>query len=160
MAHSFLSLIIIVEKTPIQVEYLYGNSYKILLSKFIPRLFWKNKPTDDYANYAGRRYEVLHQQDLKTSWNFPILNEAYANFGYLGVSIIMFFLGILVRILTNLFSISNFKNYESYIGVYICSTTFFWEPHLSLVFGGIHLVIIFLYVSCIFYNLLIKKINA
>ncbi len=91
LAHSFFSLLIIVDKTPSQIEYLYGNSYKILLSKFIPRIFWKNKPTDDYANYAGRRYQVLNQQDLNTSWNFPILNEAYANFGYFGVAIVMFF---------------------------------------------------------------------
>ena len=158
MAHSFFSLLIIVDKTPSQIEYLYGNSYKILLSKFIPRIFWKNKPTDDYANYAGRRYQVLNQQDLNTSWNFPILNEAYANFGYFGVAIVMFFLGILIRILSNLFSISNFKNFESFIGVYICSAVFFWEPHLSLVFGGLHLVILFLYAITIFFSLIIKKI--
>ena len=70
----------------------------------------------------------------------------------------MLSLGILVRILTNLFSINNFNNFESFIGVYICSTAFFWEPHLSLVFGGLHLVILFLYVITIFFSLIIKKI--
>ena len=63
-------------------------------------------------------------KDYSTSWNL-ILNEAFANFGFLGVLIVMFVLGIFVRILTNLFSINNFNNFESFIGIYICSKTFF-----------------------------------
>lgn len=158
ITHSYISLLKIVEKSPDQVPFYYGETYKILLTKFIPRIFWEDKPSDEYANAAGRRYDVLGKDDRNTSWNFPILNETYANYGFYGVFFIMLSLGILVRILTNLFSINNFNNFESFIGVYICSTAFFWEPHLSLVFGGLHLVILFLYAITIFFSLIIKKI--
>ena len=145
LAHPFSSLIIITKKTPNEIPYWKGDTYKILLSKFVPRIFWKAKPSDDIANLAGRRYLVLSQNDFNTSWNLPIFNEAYANFGITGVFIIMFVLGIFVRLLTNLTSIKNFKSIETYIGIYICSKTFFWEPHLSIVYGGILYVIVFFY---------------
>ena len=125
----------------------------------MPRIFWNDKPSDDIANLTGRRYLVLSQNDFKTSWNLPIFNEAYANFGIIGIFTIMFTLGIIVRILTNLTSIENFKSLETYIGIYICSKTFFWEPHLSLVYGGILNVIIFLYLISIIYKLIIQKVK-
>ena len=159
LAHPFSSLIIITKKTPNEIPYWKGDTYKILLSKFVPRIFWKAKPSDDIANLAGRRYLVLSQNDFNTSWNLPIFNEAYANFGITGVFIIMFVLGIFVRLLTNLTSIMNFKSIETYIGIYICSKTFFWEPHLSLVYGGILYVIVFLYLISIIYKLIIQKVE-
>ena len=158
VSHSFSSLLIIVEKSPEEIPYYKGETYKILLTKIVPRILWKNKPSDEYANSTGRRYEVLGQEDYSTSWNLPILNEAFANFGFLGVLIVMFVLGIFVRILTNLFSINNFNNFESFICIYICSKTFFWEPHLSLVFGGLHFVIIFLYIITILFSVTVKNI--
>ena len=159
LAHPFSSLLIISKKTPNEIPYWNGYTYKILLSKFVPRIFWNDKPSDDIANLTGRRYLVLSQNDFKTSWNLPIFNEAYANFGIIGIFMIMFTLGIFVRILTNLTSFGNFKSLETYIGIYICSKTFFWEPHLSLVYGGILNVIIFLYLISIIYKLIIQKVE-
>ena len=63
----------------------------------MPRIFWEDKPSDEYANSAGRRYDVLGKDDRNTSWNFPILNETYANYGFYGVFIIMLSLGIFVN---------------------------------------------------------------
>ncbi len=156
LAHSFSSLIILVEKTPSSINYFKGETYKILLSKLIPRVIWNEKPSDTIANYIGRKYHVLDNKDNSTSWNLPIINEAYINFGIYGVILISFLLGILVRIFTVIFSINNFKNAETHIGVYLCCSTFFWEPHLSLVYGGIYYPIIFLY---FFMSMLIYILN-
>lgn len=145
LAHSFSSLVILVEKTPSSISYLKGETYKILLSKFIPRILWNDKPSDETANYIGKKYQVLNTEDNSTSWNLPIINEAYINFGIYGVVLVSFLLGLLVRFFTEIFSINNFKNIESHIGVYLCCSTFFWESHLSLVYGGIYYPIIFLY---------------
>jgi len=160
IAHSFMSLYIIVDKTPNNIPYWKGETYKIIYSKFIPRIFWPNKPSDNTGNIAGKRYEMIPVSDFHTSWNFPILNESYANYGFMGVIIVTFFLGILVRLLTNLFSVNNFNNLESHIGIYICCTTFFWEPHLSLVYGGLYFPIIFLYILSSFYKYLIIYLKA
>jgi hypothetical protein len=155
-----MSLYIIVVKTPNNIPYWKGETYKIIYSKFIPRIFWPNKPSDITGNIAGKRYEMISVSDFRTSWNFPILNESYANYGFMGVIIVTFFLGILVRLLTNLFSVNNFNNLESHIGIYICCTTFFWESHLSLVYGGLYFPIIFLYILSSFYKYLIIYLKA
>ena len=85
VVHNYQSLIIINDQheftnfdTP--ALYLNGSTYKILLSKLIPRIFWKNKPSDTSGNEMGRYYNMLIPSDLKTSWNFPVLNEFYGNF--------------------------------------------------------------------------------
>ena len=156
LGHSFNSLLILVEKTPSEIGYINGETYVILISKLIPRIIWKNKPSDTSGNSIGKKYKVLHKGDYGTSWNVPIINEAYINFGYSGVIFIMLILGILIRFFTNFFSNKNFKNFETHIGICICSTTFFWESHLSLVYGGIHYQILFLYIIIISYFLFLK----
>ena len=74
LGHSFNSLLILVEKTPSEIGYLKGETYVILISKFIPRIIWKNKPSDTLANKIGKKYDVLNKDDYGTSWNVPILN--------------------------------------------------------------------------------------
>ena len=60
--HSYESLIIVSSKTPSEVDFWKGESYKILASKIIPRIFWKNKPSDELGNaFGGRDHTtVLH----------------------------------------------------------------------------------------------------
>ena len=70
LAHSFSSLIILVEKTPSSINYLKGETYIILLSKLIPRVIWNEKPSDKIANYIGRKYRVLNNEDNSTSGIF------------------------------------------------------------------------------------------
>ncbi len=159
LSHSFSSLYILANKTPEEIGYLNGETYSILIAKLIPRIFWANKPNDDLANRIGRKYGVLNEKDYGTSWNLPIINEAYINFGYSGVIFIMVILGLLVRSFTNFFSNKSFKSLESHIGIYVCCSTFFWESHLSLTYGGIYYPILFLYVSSISYYLLLKIFN-
>ena len=156
IAHSFSSLYTLANKTPEEIGYLNGETYSILIAKLIPRIFWANKPNDDLANRIGRKYGVLNEKDYGTSWNLPIINEAYINFGYSGVIFIMVILGLLVRSFTNFFSNKSFKSLESHIGIYVCCSTFFWESHLSITYGGIYYPILFLYVSGISYFLLLK----
>jgi len=159
LGHSFNSLLILVEKTPSEIQYINGETYVILISKLIPRIIWRNKPSDTSGNMIGKKYKVLNKGDDATSWNVPIINEAYINFGYSGVIFIMLILGIFIRFFTNFFSNKNFKNFETHIGICICSTTFFWETHLSLVYGGIYYQIIFLYIVIISYFLFLKLLK-
>jgi len=156
LSHSFSSLYTLANKTPEEIGYLNGETYSILIAKLIPRIFWANKPNDDLANRIGRKYGVLNEKDYGTSWNLPIINEAYINFGYSGIIFIMFILGLLVRSFTNFFSNKSFKNLESHIGIYVCCTTSFWESHISITYGGIHYQILFLYALGISYFVLLK----
>ena len=83
--HSINSLNIISKLTPEIIPFYQGQSYETIYTKFIPRDFWKNKPNDNQGNFWGHRYRVLNPSDNVTSWNLPVLNEFYVNFGMLGV---------------------------------------------------------------------------
>ena len=127
------------------VPYWNGYTYKILTSKLVPRLFWKNKPSDTLGNEFGHRYNKLHNDDnknidLTTSWNMPVLNEFYVNFGKKGVLLGMLIIGIIFGFLTKFSNFQNMKNVESVIIFYLFIPLFFLESHLSLLIGAIRIV--------------------
>ncbi len=107
--HSFESLVIVTSKTPNEIDYWNGYSYKILASKLIPRVFWKEKPSDTLGNEFAHRYKIVDKSDRHTSWNMPVLNEFYVNFGLKGVTFGMFFLGFFFSVLSKFFSINKKK---------------------------------------------------
>ena len=153
--HSYDSLVIVISQSPEKVDFWRGESYKILSSKIIPRIFWKDKPSDTLANTYGHRYGVLNKDDFNTSWNMPVLNEFYLNFGIPGVSIGMFLLGILFRFFSTYLSIKT-NNIEKIISFFILVPLFFLEIHLSLLFGAVLQSYIFLIVFYIIYKKIFK----
>lgn len=135
--HSFESLVIITSKTPNEIDHWKGYSYKILASKLIPRVFWKEKPSDTLGNEFGRRYEIIAETDKHTSWNMPVLNEFYVNFGLKGVIFGMFLMGFFFSLISKFFSINKKKNIEGVIVFYFFIPLFYLESHLSLLVGAI-----------------------
>lgn len=142
--HSAESLIIVTKNTPDKISYLNGKSYKILLSKIVPRIIWKNKPSDQFGNEFGRRYNVLIKTDYSTSWNVPVLNEFYANFGTKGVMIGMFTIGLLLRLSINFFAIEKNNSYSILVGSAVLYPIFYFESHLSMISGSVLQQFIFL----------------
>ncbi len=155
--HSAESLVIVSALTPKEVPYWEGHSYKILLSKLIPRIFWKNKPSDTLGNDFGHRYLILNEDDKNTSWNMPVMNEFYVNYGLLGVVLGMFALGTLIRLLVFIISTKNEYNYHFISGFAALFPIFFLESHLSLVFGSVFQTYLF---SIIYFTILKKIINS
>ena len=143
--HSMESLVIVTKLTPNDVPYWDGYSYLILKSKIVPRIFWKEKPNDRLGNEFGQRYNVLHKgyedlgtiRDDYTSWNMPLLNELYVNYGKKGVIYGMFVLGLIFSLITKIFTISNHQNMEKAISFFIFMPIFFLESHASLIFGAL-----------------------
>lgn len=154
--HSYGSLLIVTKLSPEKVDFWKGESYKILASKIIPRVFWKNKPSDELGNKFGHRYGELNLTDKNTSWNMPVLNEFYVNYGSWGVGIGMFLLGILFRFLSTSFSIKDNNNIEKVISFFILIPLFFLESHLSLLFGVVIQSYIFLIILFILYKKVFK----
>jgi len=154
--HSYGSLLIVTNLSPEKVDFWKGESYKILASKIIPRVFWKKKPSDELGNKFGHRYGELTLSDKSTSWNMPVLNEFYVNYGSWGVGIGMFLLGILFRFLSTFFSIKDNNNIEKVISFFILIPLFFLESHLSLLFGAVIQSYIFLIVLFILYKKVFK----
>ena len=85
-------------------------------------------------------------RDNSTSWNMPVLNEFYVNFGKLGVIIGMFLFGLFISFLTKFSSINKHNNLENVVCLYLFIPIFFLESHLSLLLGAIFQSYIFLIV--------------
>ena len=163
--HSYWSLIIVTKNTPEEVPFWEGYSYKILSSKLIPRVFWKNKPSDILGNEFGHRYNILTKEsentkrDSSTSWNMPVLNEFYVNFGKSGVVIGMFLIGLIINFITRVFSSLKESNLELIIAFYLFVPIFFLESHLSLLFGALIQSYVFLIISSFIMLFLLRKIK-
>lgn len=158
--HSYWSLLIVTKNSPDLIPFWDGYSYKLLITKIIPRMFWRNKPSDRLGNEFGHRYNVLSKntettvRDNSTSWNMPVLNEFYVNFGKLGVIIGMFLFGLFISFLTKFSSIEKNNNLENVICIYLFIPIFFLESHLSLLIGAIiqsYIFLIFLSFGSLFF---------
>jgi hypothetical protein len=160
--HSNISLQIVLTKTPHYVDLYDGKSYNSLISKFVPRFLYQNKKKEEWGNFWGKRYKVLNKKDVITSWNFPVLNEFYANFGVKGVIFGMFFLGFLIKTLL-IFLCSNTNQPILFsIASTIMLNFFFLESNLSMVLGAVINQLLFfsvIIISILFLNFLIKKIS-
>lgn len=66
-----------------------GSSYIYLLVQPIPRQLWTGKPEPPLRDFIGQFSAVDEGRA------FPVWGEMYSNFGYLGVALGMFFLGLL-----------------------------------------------------------------
>jgi hypothetical protein len=136
---------VVVADTPQSVPYWNGETYKNLLTKFIPRFLWQDKPREEYGLNFGHRYGFLNWDDEITSVNMPWLPEFYANFGWKGVVFGMFFVGVLFR-----YFMMIYNNHDSVVdmvaGLAICFRLGLPESNLSMMLGGIVTYTAFLFV--------------
>ncbi|HLH78555.1 MAG TPA: hypothetical protein VKV28_17270 [Candidatus Binataceae bacterium] len=92
---------VVIEQTPREVPYWKGQSYWLLAWSLVPRFLMPGKPLL-FADF-GQRYGIVARYDDHTAINFPMLVEFYANFGIAGVVIGMFMVGMLCRVLEEMF---------------------------------------------------------
>lgn len=93
----------VMDMTPSQVPYCYGETYKNLAYTLIPRFLWPGKPRGTLGQDWAHRYGFLGPSDYATSFNLPWLPEMYINFGIPGVIMGMMILGLVFRYLRNKF---------------------------------------------------------
>jgi len=90
------------EMTPDLVDYMYGETYAMIPSMLVPRLFVPDKPaTRDAAIRMNIHFGVLSEEESEsTSIAWGMAPEAYANFGAFGMVGLAVFLGFLTAWLT------------------------------------------------------------
>lgn len=82
---------------PSVAGYKYGATYLPMVTWVVPRFFWPNKPTFQFFNDIGRATGLIGPNDNQTTVVYTSIGELYLNFGYPGVPIGMFALGMLFR---------------------------------------------------------------
>jgi len=88
-------LLMVQEKTPRDVPYLSGATYAIIPQLLVPRFLSANKIASHEGTYLlNIHYGKQTRADTnKTTIGFGLLNEAYANFGFLGCAGLAVLLG-------------------------------------------------------------------
>lgn len=143
-SYQLSALSMVINKTPATVPFWNGESYIPLFTKFIPRAFWQDKPTEQMGQLFGVRFGVISKYNTRTSINSPVIPELYFNFGYTGIYLGCLLLGIFYAFLTLYFN-SNTVTYSSkIIGMAIIFPLVIWESNFSLIFGNLILVSFFL----------------
>ncbi|MCP4110851.1 MAG: hypothetical protein GY749_35870 [Desulfobacteraceae bacterium] len=111
--------------TPKYIPYLDGYSYKYIPAMFIPRFLWPDKPsTMKITNELAMRYGWLSDHFIgKVALSPGLMDEAYMNFGIIGVMVVMILFGAIIRCLMD-----NLGNDENGFG---------WQLTLvGFIFGG------------------------
>jgi hypothetical protein len=91
--------------TPSVVPYQYGETYSYFAVAVIPRILWPNKPTAGNANaFYAVNYGITTEEGAKTTtFGVSILGEAFINFGWYGVVLMMLLQGLVIGLLERIF---------------------------------------------------------
>lgn len=89
----------IVAKVPERVPYLYGSNYIGYLNRFVPRLFWKNKPRGVGVKCAEIFYGKRNAGGVPPGG----IGEAYWSGGTVGVALVFTIWGMVLRSVGNFF---------------------------------------------------------
>jgi hypothetical protein len=137
----------VVETTPDMVPYWGGETYTFLFASVIPRFLWPEKPEAGFGNEFGRRYRFLHPRNFETTINVPWLTEFYMNFGAAGVIAGMALVGIGFRFLVQKLSNPVSSPAEYVLGLSLVFQLFYAESNLALMWGGLLLTFLSLYLT-------------
>jgi hypothetical protein len=138
-------------KTPSLVPYWEGESYYSVFFKFIPRFIWSDKPKENMGQVFGHRYNILDNNDTRTSMNTPIIAEAYMNFGITAIFFVFIFMGVITAsifykqntIVDQSNEMNNLDQLLTNFDIAIVSVIFIqWESNLSMMLGKIIILLI------------------
>jgi hypothetical protein len=127
----------VIMRTPNEVPYWGGETYLSLVGAFVPRFLWPDKPSKELGQGFGHRYNYLDSHDEATSFNFPILIEAYANFGIVGVAVVMWLCGCIYMLVERAVNVPGQGDLLSLAGVVLIIPLTNIESDFSLGFGGL-----------------------
>ena len=127
----------VVERTPSQVPYWRGETYRLLLVSWIPRALWHGKPEERWGNAFGQRYGLLRDPSDKTSVNIPWIVETYVNFGVAGLIIGMTLIGVMMAALDAMFNRRGLSDLEAVAGLTVIFPLVYQESNLSVMCGSL-----------------------
>jgi oligosaccharide repeat unit polymerase len=79
-----------------KIGYFYGRTFLPIVTWIIPRALWQNKPSNSIGGWFAR--DILDWQwDTRGEGAITYMGDFYLNYGYIGVMILMFVLGMFFR---------------------------------------------------------------
>jgi len=134
----------VVAKSPSEVPFWGGETYKPLLTAMIPRAVWPGKPLEVTGGLFGKRYDLLEPTSV-TSLNLPWHIETYVNFGSVGVVIGMALIGAFLALMDKLLNAPGRRELEMGIGLGILMPLTFQDSNFSVMVGTLPQFVLCLY---------------
>jgi hypothetical protein len=135
----------VLEQTPSIVPYQNGRLYSYLLYTWIPRAVWPDKPSMNEANqFYQVAYGITAEEDLdKVSIAIGFLTEGYMNFGWPGVVLIMFLVGVFLNLYRRLFFTKSAGLILSSLGIVLLPQMLGIESQMAQYVSGIVQQVVF-----------------
>jgi O-antigen polysaccharide polymerase Wzy len=129
----------VLELTPSQIPFQEGQTYSYLAIGLIPRFLWPDKPSINEANQFYQLAYGLSDTKTVTSTSISVgaMAEAYINFGWLGVIVIMCVIGILLQIYERFLVLDQRHVLLLSIGVALLPQFLLIESQLGVYLGGL-----------------------
>jgi hypothetical protein len=132
--------------TPSKTPYWRGVTYKPMVTSFIPRIVYPNKPRETVGNEFGLKYGLIMPNQILMSVNLPWLVELLANFGKMGVVWGMIIIGILLAFLDRVFNSREMKDLEHIVGLAVIFPLVYPESNFTVMTGTMFPLFLSLYV--------------
>jgi len=97
----------IIDKVPYSYDHTYGETYFLWLVAPIPRSLWPNKPVVRIGGVLG---EAIFGIVGKSGIPPGAIGEAYLNFGWLGIPLILFAIGVILKVFYNRYGRTAYRN--------------------------------------------------
>jgi hypothetical protein len=129
----------VLELTPSLVPHQQGKTYTYVFVGIVPRFLWPTKPTVSDANIIYQlAYGLTTQEDIGTvTIVVGVPTEAYINFGWSGVILIMFGLGIFFNCIEQVFMDVGSGQILTAIGIVLVYQFSRVESQMSVYLAGI-----------------------
>lgn len=122
--------------TPDVVPYYEGASYEYLIYTWVPRIIWPEKPSHSTLTNQMDIAYMLKAPGSSSSINIGFIAEAYANYGALGVPIVLALNGVFLGIFTHMFNTPNYAGSQAIYAVMMISFLNGIGSSISLLFGS------------------------
>ena len=155
LSEPIVSLIRVLEYEKLKSKEIKKDTLSILKYSFVPRIFYKDKPTQNFSAWYTENFFTVYQTDptSRSSVTFNIFwpTDFYINNQYWGSVFISFFVGLLLSILSVLLTNNNLNNLNYLIGVALLSPMSFPDYNFSLMFSPVIFQFIFLFIIIKFF---------
>ncbi|MBA57750.1 MAG: hypothetical protein CMQ40_01115 [Gammaproteobacteria bacterium] len=150
----------VIESTPEKVPYWDGKTFGTLISNWVPRVVWHDKPKEIWGNEFGQRYGILAKNDTSTSLNIPWIIELYANFGRSGVYIGMALFGVFLGFFDRFLNITGSGVVVRAVGTGLLLPLFYQESNFTLMTGSLVMQIFIMWLYFFVVNYAFAALNV
>jgi hypothetical protein len=112
--------------TPDEVSFMDGETYAVIPILLVPRILYPNKPASHEGTYLLNIHYGFQTREATatTTIGWGLLNESYANFGYVGVGLLAVILGAYYAVVSRWAQRAPVLSFRSLFAIVVASYAF------------------------------------